>query len=82
MILDKPTISLQIEKWAEDDPISKTGALLPITKVNDVEQGIKNILYNKEIRDEILVKSRSFVDSYLANHGNASKTLAKILDSF
>lgn len=82
MILDKPTISLQIEKWAEEDPISKSGSLLSIVKVSDVEEGIKSMLYDEELKEKILLNSRNFVGNYLANPGNASKALAKILDSF
>jgi len=82
MILNKPAISLQIEKWAEEDEIVKTGALLSIANINDIESGIKKLLYDKEFKDKIQQNSRKFIESYFVNKGHASETLAKILDRF
>jgi len=82
MILNKPAISLQIEKWAEEDEIVKTGALLSITNINDIESGIKKLLCDKEFRDKTQQNSRKFIESYFVNKGHASETLAKILDRF
>ena len=82
MILNKPAISLQIEKWAEEDEIVKTGALLSITNINDIESGIKKLLCDKEFKDKTQQNSRKFIESYFVNKGHASETLAKILDRF
>ena len=82
MILGKPAISLQIEKWAEEDDIIKTGAFLSISKIDDIENAMKKILYDAEYEDKLIKNSKVFVDNYLANHGTASHELAKVLDSF
>jgi len=82
LILGKPVISLQIEKWAEEDEFVKTGAVLSISNIGDLEGGINNILYNDEFKNNILKNSKKFVERYLANRGTASKALTKILDSF
>jgi UDP-N-acetylglucosamine 2-epimerase len=82
MILNKPVISLQIEKWAEEDEFVKTGALLSISNVNDVKDGISRLLYDKEFKDKLLDNSQKFVENYFAHKGTASKTLAKGLDTF
>ena len=82
MILGKPSISLQIEKWAEEDDLAKTGAFLPISKINEIEDAIKKILYDDEFKNNLLNNSKSFVNNYLSNPGTASNKLAKLLDSY
>ena len=82
MILGKPAISLQIEKWAQEDDIIKTEAFLSISNIEEVEDGIKKILYDSKYENKLIENSRIFVNNYLANHGTASYELAKLLDSF
>jgi len=82
LILNKPTISLQIEKWAEEGEIVKTGAILSISDISQVESGMKKLLYDEESKEKLLNNSKKFVESYLSNRGNASKELVKVLDNF
>jgi len=82
MILGKPAISLQIEKWAQDDDIIKTGAFLSISNMEEIENGMKKILYDPKYENKLIENSKIFVNNYLANHGTASHKLAKLLDSF
>jgi len=82
MILNKPTISLQIEEWAQEDEIVKKEALVSIKNIDEVENGIRKLLYDKKFKDKILENSKDFVEDYLANRGHASSKLVKILDSF
>lgn len=81
MILEKPTISLQIEKWAEEDEIIKSNAFLSISKIEDIENGIKKILSDKEYCNYLIENSKIFLNKALVNHGTASHELAKLLDS-
>ena len=82
MILGKPSISLQIERWAEEDELVKTGAILSISKIDEIENGIKRILYDREFKNSLLENSKLFVNDYLSNHGTASNKLAKLLDRY
>jgi hypothetical protein len=82
MILGKPAISLQIEKWAQEDDIVKTGAFLSISNIDEIENSMKKILYDNEFKNNLLENSKNFVNNYFANSGNASHELAKLLDSF
>ncbi len=82
MILGKPAISLQIEKWAQEDDLIKTGAFLPISNIEEIEDGIKKILYDPKYENKLIENSKIFINNYLANHGTASHELAKLLDSF
>lgn len=82
LILNKPTISLQTEEWLNDEEIVKMGAILSINNINDIENGIKRLLYDKEFRDKIQDNAKKFVQFFLVNGGHASKTLTRILDKF
>lgn len=79
IILDKPTISLQFEKWAEEDDIVKTNALMSISKLDDVENGIKELLYDEKIKNVYRNNRKTFLQKF-SNRGSASKELAKVLD--
>jgi hypothetical protein len=82
IILNKPTISLQTEDWAEKSEIVNEGAILSISKIEDIESGIRKILYDDEFRTRLQKNSQEFVQKYLANGGSASKTLANFLANF
>ncbi len=62
IILGKPTISLQIEKWAEEDEIIKSNAFLSISKIEDIENGMKKILSDKEYCNHLIENSKIFVN--------------------
>ena len=81
IILNKPTISLQIEKWAEESQIAKMNAVLSITKEQDIEDGITKMISDIELKNQINLNSKKFLELYLSNQGHASQTLAKILDA-
>ncbi len=82
LILNKPTISLQTEKWPEEMEIVKMNALLSISDIDEIENGIKKMLFDNEFREQFLMNGKKFVEQYFANPGFASKTLAKTLDEF
>ena len=79
IILNKPTISLQFEKWAEEDNLVKMNALLSISEVDQVENGIKKLLYDKDIQNTYQNNRNIFLDKFV-NKGSASNELAKVLD--
>ncbi len=81
IILNKPTISLQIEKWAEESQIVKMNAVLSITKEQDIEDGVTKMINDSDLKNQINLNSKKFLDLYLSNQGHASQTLAKILDA-
>ena len=50
MILDKPTISLQTDKWAEESEIVRKHGLVSISKLEDIEPAIHSILKDDEFK--------------------------------
>jgi glycosyltransferase involved in cell wall biosynthesis len=82
IILKKPTISLQTEHWALDEPISKSGAILPISNIEDIEPNLKKILTDQEFKNKLLKRSEKFVKEDISFQGNSSQILANFLNSF
>lgn len=82
LILGKPTISLQTEKWALDEEISKSGAIIPVSKIDEIETELTKILSDENYKHKLLEKSKKFVEENLAFRGNASKSLSNFLNSF
>jgi len=82
MILEKPTISLQFENWANNEDIVKMNGLISINKIEDVKPMMQKLLTNEKFIEITKLNGKKFIDQYFAHPGTASKTLAKILDSF
>lgn len=82
MILEKPTISLQFENWANNEDIVKINGLVSINKIEDVEPIMKKLLTNEKFIEITKSNEKKFIEQYFSNPGTASKTLAKILDTF
>jgi len=82
MILNKPTISLQTDKWAEESEIAKKHGLVSISKIEDIEPTIHRILNDKSFKTDILKNSKNFLDKYFTNQGDASTNLTKFLEKF
>jgi len=82
MILNKPTISLQTDKWAEENEIVKKHGIISISKLEDIEPSIHNILKDDVFKINILKNSDNFIQKYYTNRGNASTSLAQFLENF
>ena len=82
IILNKPTISLQTDKWAEESEIAKKHGVISISKIEDIEPAINRILNDSSFKTEVLKNSEIFVEEYFSNKGTASKSLAKFLEKF
>jgi hypothetical protein len=81
IILEKPTISLQFEKWAEDDNIVKSNAILSISTLGDIEKGITDLLFDKKFKNIMNENAQKFLKSFV-NCGTSSQNLVKILDNY
>ena len=77
--LGKPVISIQTEDSSLDEEIVQNDGILSVQNIDECETSIKKILYDTDYRNDILKKSKSFLDKYLANQGNASKTLVNTI---
>ncbi len=82
MILNKPTISLQTDKWAEESEIAKKHGIISISKIEDIEPTIHNVLRDDVFKTNVLKNSEIFIQKYFSNRGTASKFLAEFLEKF
>ena len=82
MILNKPTISIQTDKWAEENEIVKKHGIISISKLEDIEPSINSILKDNVFKINILKNSDDFIQKYYTNRGNASSFLAQFLENF
>lgn len=81
MILQKPVVYVSLlEKEFEFDFIKKN-AVLRINADTDLSKILYDILYNENIREEIINNAQSFLKNYLSNPGTSSNNFAKILSS-
>jgi predicted glycosyltransferase len=79
LILGTPVISLQTEDWANEDDIAQSNAVTCISNIPDCENKIKQILFEKDSHKTLSKNRIVFLENYLKNPGNASKSIAKIL---
>ena len=82
MILNKPTISLQTDKWAEENEIVKKHGIISISKLEDIEPSIHSILKDDVFKINMLKNSNNFIQKYYTNRGDASTSLAQFLENF
>ena len=54
---------------------------MQITDKSNLEKHFKTILYDENIRKELIENAQKHLQSYLSNQGNASKRFAEILNS-
>ena len=80
IMLKKPVISLQTSPIYLENELVKMNALLYITKISDIESTIKKILIDSELKQQLLEKSKYFLNQHFTNQGNASEKLANLLD--
>ena len=81
LALNKPVISLQTDDWSLDEEIVRNNGILSINNIKDCEMYIKKILFDDNFRKTVLENSKLFLDAYLVNQGNASKSLAKSISN-
>ena len=82
MILEKPVMNIVLDGKMYEFEYIKQNAVIAIPITSDLEKEIKQILFNKELRENLTINSRKFVKSFLNNQGVASKKLADVLRSY
>jgi uncharacterized membrane protein len=82
LILEKPVISLQMEKWTESEDIVKMGAIISVSNVDDIESNIVKIIQDEEFRNSLIKNGKTFLQQYMSHGGKSSKILANILNKY
>ena len=82
LILKKPIINItMLDNFLEFQYI-KDNAVLSISDQSDLIKPINDLLYDKELSKKLIHNGQNHVGKFLANPGNASKSLADVLNSF
>ena len=75
-------MSLQIENWAKDEEIAKMNAVYSIYEENEIEEGIKKLLYDEDFKKELQANAKNFLNQYMKFQGESSRKLAEELNNF
>jgi len=80
MILGKPTITIMTNPdLYQDDVIIKNKITQPVYTPLELKSAINSILFDKKFKENQIQKGKEFVQSYLANPGNASNSFVKYI---
>jgi len=75
MMLKRPTLNIQLQSTPFEFGIIKENAIKTVMYDSDIKQEISELIFNKEKINQLLKKSKAYLNKYISNHGNASKTL-------
>ena len=79
MILNKPTMNIVLDEKFYEFEYIKQNAVIAVSDKSDLENDIKQILFDEAIRNGMMDKGKIFVKNFLKNYGNSSKKLAEVL---
>ena len=82
MILQKPTMNIVLDEKMYEFEYIKKNAIVAIPYTANLQNEIKEILFNQELRKNLVKNSKMFVKDFLKNPGSASKELADIIRNF
>jgi len=79
IILKKPVINLVLDNKFYDFSYERQNAVISISNENNLYEEIQKILNDSSFRNKIIENGKIFLNDYLSNHKNASKSLANEL---
>jgi len=81
MILKKPIMNISMVDELYDFEFLKDEAVLNISDKSNLEKNIDDFLSDNSLQKQLILNATNHVQKYLEHPGNASKTLADIIDS-
>ena len=82
LIMEKPVMNISLVDENYNFQFIKDNAVIQVTDKSDLEKHFKTILYEEDLRKELIKNAQKHLQSYLSNQGKASKHFAGILKSF
>ncbi len=79
MILGIPIMNIILDEKFYEFEYVKQKAIITLADNADLELEIKQALFDKNVRNELVTNSASFVKGFLKNYGNSSKKIADVL---
>jgi len=82
LILNKPTLVFLPEKQNfEEEEIIKQNAVLSVSNISELEIKMKQILFDEDIRKDLIKNGKLFIEKYFSFQGNSCEILkSKLLD--
>jgi len=81
LIMEKPIMNISLVDENYNFQFIKDNTVLQVTDKSDLEKHFKTILYDEDLRKELIKNAQKHLQSYLSNQGKASKHFAEILKS-
>ena len=81
LIMEKPIMIISLVDENYNFQFIKDNTVLQVTDKSDLEKHFKTILYDEDLRKELIKNAQKHLQSYLSNQGKASKHFAEILKS-
>ena len=82
LIMEKPVMNISLVDENYNFQFIKDNAVMQVTDKSDLEKHFKTILYDEDLRKELIKNAQKHLQSYLSNQGKASKHFAGILKLF
>ena len=82
LIMEKPIMNISLMDEDYNFQFIKDNAVMQVTYKSDLEKHLQTILYDENLRKELIENTQKHLQSYLSNQGKASKHFAEILKSF
>lgn len=80
LILNKPTLVFLPEKQNfEEEEVIKQKAVLAVSNNSELEIKLKQILFDEDIRNDLIKNGKMFIEKYFSYRGNSCKILTKFL---
>jgi len=80
LILNKPTLVFLPEKQNfEEEEIIKQNAVLSVSNISELEIKMKQIMFDEDVRKNLIKNGKLFIEKYFSNQGNSCKVLTKFL---
>ena len=81
LILKKPIMNIVMTNDILEFQYVKDNAVLSVTDNSDLENSINELLYNETTSKKLIQNGQLHIKNFLVNHGNASKSLADVINS-
>ncbi len=82
MILEKPIMNIVLDEKMYEFEYIKQNAIISIPSTSDLENKIKEFLFNEQLKDDLIKNSKIFVKGFLKNQGVSSEKIADIIRSY
>lgn len=81
-ILNKPVMNIFLDDQYHDIEFVKDHASLVVSENSDFEKNLNDILFNEQMRENLVLNGKKHLQKFLVNHGTASQYLSKIISSY